>query len=422
MRPGVWPDVWFPVHVTEGVLRVPVLPRQIAAGVSVFAVTRTCQAIAGGVLLVCVPGLVVLFDRMRLGPDLLEPLLALAVMLAVLVAATVWTRPATLAAFVIIGGLADYLYVYGALHGHPSLLPNALVLINRPATALILVGTSGSRPLPAVAWGFGGAAAGLGATIVADLQLGVPIQIGNGPGITLANYCAVFLGLSIIQRTQRRRVPDFLQLRRETQRMEAVRTTEQRAVALLHDTVLNDLALIINGPDSLDPRTTKRMRDDVTTLANTDLLDPEESAAVVDPSDGSLRNQMTQLISDFQWRGLNVEFTGDTGRVAHMTQSAVTAAVGALRACLDNVLAHSGVDAAEIVVSTTDSFVTWTVSDAGSGFDLGAVPSDRLGLKSSVFGRVESEGGTVKVWTSPGSGTSVLFTLPLLADPVPHGE
>ncbi len=105
-----------------------------------------------------------------------------------------------------------------------------------------------------------------------------------------------------------------------------------------------------------------------------------------------------------------------------MTQSAVTAAVGALRACLDNVLAHSGVDAAEIVVSTTDSFVTWTVSDAGSGFDLGAVPSDRLGLKSSVFGRVESEGGTVKVWTSPGSGTSVLFTLPLLADPVPHGE
>lgn len=408
--------------MTEGVLRVPVLPRPIAAGVSVFAVTRTCQAVAAGVLLVCIPGLVVLFDRLRLGQDLLEPLIALVVMLALLVAATVWTRPATLAAFVILGGLADYAFVFSALHGHTSVLPNALVLINRPATALILVGTSGSRPLPAVAWGFGGAIAGVTAMVVAELQLGVPIQIGNGSGLTLANYCAVFLGLSIVQRTQLRRVPDFLQLRRETQRMEAVRTTEQRAVALLHDTVLNDLALIINGPDSLDPRTTKRMRDDVTTLANTDLLAPEESAAVVDPSDALLRNQMTQLVSDFQWRGLNVEFTGDTGRVAHMTQSAVTAAVGALRACLENVLAHSGVAAAEIVVSTSDAYVTWTVSDAGTGFDLNAVPSDRLGLRSSVFGRVESEGGTVKVWTSPGSGTSVLFTLPLLATAEPSGD
>ena len=75
----------------------------------------------------------------------------------------------------------------------------------------------------------------------------------------------------------------------------------------------------------------------------------------------------------------------------------------------------SGVDAAEIVVSATESFVTWTVSDAGTGFDLSDVPADRLGLKSSVFGRVESEGGTVKVWTAPDQGTSVLFTLPLLA-------
>ena len=34
-----------------------------------------------------------------------------------------------------------------------------------------------------------------------------------------------------------------------------------------------------------------------------------------------------------------------------------------------------------------------------------------------MFGRVESAGGTVKVWSAPGSGTSVLFTLPLLPEP-----
>ena len=222
---------------------------------------------------------------------------------------------------------------------------------------------------------------------------------------------------AVVRQSQRRRVPDFLKLRGETRRIEAERTTEQQMVALLHDTVLNDLALVINGPDVLDRRTVERMRSDVATLAGAHLLKPEQAKSVVAASDGSLRNQMIQLISDFQWRGLSVEFTGDTGTVARMTEVAVTAAVGALGACLENVLAHSGAASAEIVVSTTDEFVTWTVNDAGVGFDPAEVSPDRLGLRSSVFRRVESAGGTVKVWSAKGSGTSVLFTLPLLPEP-----
>jgi signal transduction histidine kinase len=217
-------------------------------------------------------------------------------------------------------------------------------------------------------------------------------------------------------------VPDFLKLRGETRRMEAVRTTEQRTVALVHDTVLSDLAFVINGPDVLDARTVARMRKDVATLADAHLLKPEAVKAVVAESDGSLRNQMTQMVSDFQWRGLTVEFTGDTGTVARMTEKAVSAAVGALGASLENVLAHSGATTAEIIVSTTNEFVTWTVNDAGRGFDPSIVRPDRLGLRSSVFRRVESAGGTVKVWSAPGSGTSVLFTLPMEQQPEPEPE
>jgi hypothetical protein len=354
--------------------------------------------------------------RFSYGDDLAVPVLALVVMLGLLSLAAFHTTPLTLALYLVLGSVANYFYVYGALAHHPELLPTALVLINRPETALVLLGTSGRRPLPAIAWGIGGFLAGAIATGVADLQLGYSLQFGNGPALTLANYCAVYLGLSIVQRAQRRQVPDFQKLRGETRRIEAERTTDQRAVALLHDTVLNDLALVINGPDVLDSRMTDRMRADVATLASANILPPEDVHALVAESDGSLRNQMTQLISDLQWRGLNVEFTGDTGAVAHMTAEAVTAAVGALRACLENVLAHSGVDSAEIIVSSTKDFVTWTVNDAGVGFDPGTVASDRLGLRSSVYRRVQSVGGTVKVWSAPGSGTSVLFTLPLLAD------
>jgi hypothetical protein len=413
--------VWFPEQVSGGVARVPVLPRKIAAGVSVFAVTRSSHAIAGIVLLVCVPGVVATLLRFHYDDDVIQPLLALAIMLGALALAAFRTSVATLAAYLVIGSLGNYLFVHSVLANHLELLPTALVLINRPESVLVLVGTAGRRPLPAIAWGIGGFLLGVAGTGLAEIQLGITLQFGNGPAITLANYCAIFLGLSIVQRSQRRQVPDFLQLRRETRRMEAARTTEQRTVALLHDTVLNDLALVINGPDVLDARTVERMRKDVATLDGAHLLKAEEVETVVAASDGSLRNQMTQMVSDFQWRGLSVEFTGDTGTVARMTEAAVTAAVGALGACLENVLAHSGVAAAEIIVSTTREFVTWTVNDAGTGFDPATVLPDRLGLRSSVFRRVESAGGTVKVWSAPGSGTSVLFTLPLLPEPVQSG-
>lgn len=395
------------------------LPRKVAAAVSVFAVVRSGHAVAAIILVACIPGTIVTLARLSYADTVAVPVLALVAMIALLALAASRTSRTTLALYVAVGAVANYLFVFGVLAHHPGLLPTALVLVNRPETALVLVGTAGRRPLPAIGWGIAGFLAGLATTGIAELQLGRSLEFGNGPAITLANYCAVYLGLSIVQRAQLRRVPDFLTLRTETRRIEAVLGTEQRAVALLHDTVLNDLALVINGPDVLDSRMIERMRADVATLGSADILPPQDAHELVAASDGSLRNQMTALVSDFQWRGLNVELTGDTGTVARMTPKVVAAAVGALRASLENVLAHSGVDSAEIIVSATDESVTWTVNDAGTGFDPGAVPADRLGLRSSLYGRVESAGGTVKVWSAPGAGTSVLFTLPMLSGRAP---
>jgi hypothetical protein len=411
-------SVWFPNSVSVGVARVPVLPRKVAAGVSVFAVARCGWVVAAVVLLVCIPGVIVVFDQHHYSADLAEPLVGLGIMLLGLAVAGLNTRALTLVVYIVVGGLGNYLFVYGMVAGHPVLLPAALVLINRPETALVLVGTNGQRPLPAVAWGLGGFAAGGAATAIAYMQLGIPIQLGNGPGITLANYCAVYLCLSVIQRSQRQRVPDFLQLRSATRRIEAERTADQRAVALLHDTVLNDLALIINGPDKLDVRMTTRMLRDVETLANTSAVGVGPSDVLLDAGDAAMRNHVMSIVSDLQWRGLTVEVTGDTGAVYRMTQEVADAAAGALRASLENVLRHSGADAAEIIVSATDDAITWTVNDAGHGFDPGAIGADRLGLRSSVFRRVESVGGVVKVWSAPENGTSVLFTVPLLPRPL----
>jgi signal transduction histidine kinase len=322
-----------------------------------------------------------------------------------------------LLAYVLVGGFCVYLFLHGVLSLHPELLPQALILLNRPATVLVLVGTIGSRPITAVFWGLGGFLAGEISTVTSSLVVGVPVNFGYGPLVTLAFYSAVFIGLTFIQRAQRGRVPDFLRLRQESQRLEAERTFEQRAVALVHDTVLNDLALVINGPDELSDDFRDRLLDDVSTLSRAQIVDGSERRDLVDESDAALRNQLLLLVTEFQWRGLNVDITGDTGTVAHISAEARHAAVGALRACLENVLRHSGQNRAEIIVSATETWVTWTVSDDGVGFDPKAVASDRLGLRASVVQRVEAADGTVRIFSAPGSGASVLITLPLLGAP-----
>jgi signal transduction histidine kinase len=368
-------------------------------------------------ILLSMTGVTEIFVRDRSAGALPLPLIVLAVMMAAIGLIAYRTSTVTLAIYLLIGAVCIYLFLYSVLAGHPYLLPAALVLLNRPALALVLVGTAGARPLVAIAWGAAGFLVGAASTALVEFQLGIPVQFGYGPALALANYTAAYLGLSFIQRAQRRRVPDFLQLRRETRRIEAARTKEHRAVALLHDTVLTDLALLINGPGILDTRAKERILRDVATLATSEVLEPDRAAELVESSDAALRNQMMSIVSDFQWRGLTVEATGDTGTVMRMTPDAIAAAGGALRASLENILAHSGVDSAEIIVSATDSSLTWTVSDAGRGFDTASVASDRLGFRSSIVQRVESAGGTVRVWSSPGRGTTVLFTLPLLPSP-----
>ena len=47
------------------------------------------------------------------------------------------------------------------------------------------------------------------------------------------------------------------------------------------------------------------------------------------------------------------------------------------------------------------------VRDRGKGFDLDAVPEDRMGVRESIIGRMERNGGKVAIRTAPGEGTEV---------------
>lgn len=52
------------------------------------------------------------------------------------------------------------------------------------------------------------------------------------------------------------------------------------------------------------------------------------------------------------------------------------------------------------------------VIDAGVGFDVAGRSGGRLGVGSSIIGRLDSIGGAATVWSQPGKGTSVMLRVP----------
>ena len=51
------------------------------------------------------------------------------------------------------------------------------------------------------------------------------------------------------------------------------------------------------------------------------------------------------------------------------------------------------------------------VRDRGRGFDEGAVPEDRLGVRNSIVDRMRRHGGTAVIRTAPGDGTEVRLSM-----------
>ena len=110
--------------------------------------------------------------------------------------------------------------------------------------------------------------------------------------------------------------------------------------------------------------------------------------------------------------GLRVVLDGDPSAIGRLPHPVGDAVRNALEQCLVNVTRHASVTEAWVSIVASDDEVSITVADEGVGFDPDAVPSDRLGLSESVRGRIERLGGRVRLWSTPGAGTSVHLTVP----------
>ena len=230
------------------------------------------------------------------------------------------------------------------------------------------------------------------------------------PAVAVAVGGALALELLVLSRRRTRKVEkpismaDALELAARERR-----TLELRSSALVHDTILNELAtLATTRPGPLSAATLRQIRASIDLVA-----EPDRGTGTQDAV--ALSGALLEIVERLGRDGLAVSVSGNLRGLEALDSATALALSQAIEQCLINVLKHSGVEVAELVVFTSARELTAMITDAGRGFHESAVGGDRLGLRNSVRGRIASVGGSVQLWSSPGTGTSVVINVPMLS-------
>jgi phage shock protein PspC (stress-responsive transcriptional regulator) len=194
--------------------------------------------------------------------------------------------------------------------------------------------------------------------------------------------------------------PWWLRLARglATERSERIRSQERAEVAAhLHDSVLQTLALMQKRAG--DPR-------EVASLAR---RQERELRAWLNGTAGAAADSVARALE-----AVAAEVEAAHGVVVDVVavgdaplEPATEALVAAAREALVNAAKFAPDAAISVYAEVEDGRVQAFVRDRGPGFDPAAVPPDRRGLRESIVGRMERNGGRALVHTSPGAGTEV---------------
>ncbi|MCU1526489.1 MAG: hypothetical protein JWP75_252 [Frondihabitans sp.] len=388
------------------------LPSHLVPQSSGRAIARSCHVIATVLL---VGATILLVSAQVSAPALIlwPALLSLVPMLGLLVLVERVRSTLSTIAYLVIGAAAIYVYAVTVLSQISFITSSDAFAVSLPKLALVLVGGSGLYARRGPLWATFGLLAGEAATQIATAQTGATPKVDL---TTLLGYIliVVTMGGSIVARDRARRAQPNLHRAARDQEISNLRVEiEQQASALVHDTVLSHLAAIsIAAPGGLDPALSRSMKRDLETLVGEEWI--HDAAANMTAAQGDWEaSDLHQAVEQARDQGLDVIVTGDVSAVAVVTPERARALSLAVAQCLVNVIKHAQTMSAELVLLSSGVDVSVMVIDNGVGFTESATPRDRLGLRNSVRARIERVGGSVQVWSSPGSGTSVMIGLPI---------
>jgi signal transduction histidine kinase len=182
---------------------------------------------------------------------------------------------------------------------------------------------------------------------------------------------------------------------------------EERAdmTAHLHDGVLQTLALIqLHADDSVAVSTLARSQE----RSLRDWLYQDRTPA--DRSVSSGIRDIAAAIEVEQGKAIEVVTVSDA-----QPSPQSEALLDATRQALHNAAKHGG-GAISVYSEAHDGVIEVFVRDHGEGFDVQAIPEDRLGIRESIIGRLRRKGGSVDIVSRPGWGTEVRMRMPLNED------
>ncbi|MER3388428.1 MAG: hypothetical protein RJQ01_00195 [Microcella sp.] len=386
------------------------LPSHLAARTTSTAVARAGHAVAA-VSLVSV-GVVGLSVDISMPEVTLWPaLLALLPLLALLVMLDLTPSRFVAVCYVVIGGLCVFLatLIVSTALSEPIAFDDYTVQLLK--LALMMVGGISPKARNAISWTTAGYLVGELATFGALTAAGAVWSFDATPFVTYLAVVGIHAIVGADRLTTRASQSTFFRAARDEQLADVRAVFESRATALLHDTVLNQLATVTS---TVDARLSREMRASIE--ADLATIVGEEWFAVETPGAGPERAQRGALLRRAVAEAgpeLDVTLEGDLDALETLPQETANELIRAVAQCVSNIRRHAQTSRAEIVVGAAPDELSVMVIDAGVGFEVAAVTGVRLGVGSSIVGRLDSIGGTATVWSRPGAGTSVLLRVPM---------
>jgi len=324
--------------------------------------------------------------------------------------------------YLIVGTASVFWLVLAGTGQFPAESTTDSLVFALPKIALILVGGAGIGARKAIGWSVAGYLLGETATVLAALQTGATIVFDTTAFGVLVVAVLLFTVIGMSRRRVFTAQPSLQRAARDEHLSDIRHRIEVRAAAMLHDTILNHLAAVAASPDGELRRDLQgRIGRDLEVLVGEEwLVSPAPAESAADRA-GWVSSRMFRSIDEARELGLDVVLSGDRSAILRLDAQRQLAVGLAVKQCLVNVLKHAETDRAEVVIYGSDTEVSVMIIDGGKGFSERETSVDRLGLRQSVRRRIETVDGTVQVWSTPGTGTSILIRLPA-CDSVPDAE
>ena len=233
-------------------------------------------------------------------------------------------------------------------------------------------------------------------------------------GWVLAAIIGIWINAGVPQAA--RRIASIGRAHRAERQASETEAQRRQGARLLHDTVLATLTLLAHSGVGVAPAALQQQAADDARLLRQLRLGatptPQSSGEYnLEPVEETVLGTTLESVKQrFGRMGLEVSWHG-TGQVL-LPSDVLDAFLLALAECLENVRRHSGVTEAHVTIVDDATTVRAMVTDAGVGFTLDDVDSARLGFKESVVGRLKEVGGTARLFSAPGSGTTVVLEVP----------